>query len=217
MKLLAIDTSSVYCSACLTENGKLTASLCEKGGQHAASLMPMLDALFVKAGWCPQELGLVAATAGPGSFTGVRIGLAAAKGLALAVPCQAVGVSTLAAAAYPYSGLVAPLLDARAGNVYAAVYHNVQQLLAPGAYTLQELAEFLKKQPYQPLVTGDGLLTLEQELRALLPNALYKPSREGYALGAAALAVSLPPVTPEQLHALYLRKPQAEREYEANL
>ena len=130
MILLALDTAGADCTAALYDSGadRLLASKTETIGKgHAERLMAVLDAALAKAGLGLEAIGRIAVTVGPGSFTGIRVGVAAARGFALSLGVEAVGVSTLAVvaeearAAHPGRAVMAAL-DARRGEVYAQIF-----------------------------------------------------------------------------------------------
>jgi tRNA threonylcarbamoyladenosine biosynthesis protein TsaB len=137
MRVLAIDTALAACSAALldTENGGVVASesLPMTRG-HAEALLPLLERIIEESGVAFSEIDRVAVTTGPGSFTGLRVGIAAARGIALAADMPAVGVSTLSVYAAPHLAddetiAVVAAVDARHGHVYLQVF-------APGGRTL---------------------------------------------------------------------------------
>ena len=119
MKVLAIESSAGPASCALTEDGRILASAgVHTGLTHSQTLVPMVDGMLKNAGVPLQDVDLLAVAAGPGSFTGVRIGVAAVKGLAFARDIPCVGVSTLAAMAraadgIPFDGVVCAAMDAR--------------------------------------------------------------------------------------------------------
>jgi tRNA threonylcarbamoyladenosine biosynthesis protein TsaB len=125
MKTLAIDTATDILSvALMTEAGWSDASL-DMGLRHAESLMGLVDSCLERAGVERSELGLVACSRGPGSFTGLRIGMAASKGIAAGLGIPWISVPTLDALAWGYDcvdGAVAPIVDGKKGRVYSAVY-----------------------------------------------------------------------------------------------
>jgi tRNA threonylcarbamoyladenosine biosynthesis protein TsaB len=131
MLLLAFDTAGPDCAVAVARSGEVfpeTLARAEEriGRGHAERLMPMIEAALREAGIAFRDLGRVAVTTGPGSFTGVRIGIAAARGLALALEIPAVGIGSLDAIAFPVSqshrtGTLVTALDARRGEIYARV------------------------------------------------------------------------------------------------
>jgi len=127
MITLAIDTSGKAVSAAVAKDGALCSYIWLRHGKtHAEALMPCIDAALSGLDMEPRDVGVFAAVSGPGSFTGLRIGVAAVKALAYANNAKTVGVSTLDALAENLNGydgaLICPLMDARNGNVYQAIY-----------------------------------------------------------------------------------------------
>jgi tRNA threonylcarbamoyladenosine biosynthesis protein TsaB len=134
MKILALDTATDSCSVAATDDGALSAELTIRNNQtHSKHLMKLVHCVLEIAGFGVADLDGLAVTIGPGSFTGLRIGISTIKGLAHALDKPVVGVSTLKALAWQCgqtSYLICPLLDARKGEVYAAAYHfNAGQLV----------------------------------------------------------------------------------------
>jgi tRNA threonylcarbamoyladenosine biosynthesis protein TsaB len=122
-RLLAIDTSTLTASAALLEDTRVVIEKQAVTTLHSEALLPLVDEVLRAAGVTPRELDLVACGAGPGSFTGLRIGLATAKGLCFALAKPMLTVSSLAALALEASsGLVLSLMDARRGEVYAGLF-----------------------------------------------------------------------------------------------
>ena len=134
MNILAVDTATNSCSVAVTDDGKLAAELTiSKDETHSKHLMELIHSVLQNAGFGVGDLDGLAVTIGPGSFTGLRIGISTIKGLALALGKPVVGVSTLKALARQCGQtphLICPLLDARKGEVYAATYgFNKGQLI----------------------------------------------------------------------------------------
>ena len=122
MKILALESSAVACSAALCEDETLVAQAFQNNGlTHSRTLMPMCGDLLKNCGAAPADVDVVAVAAGPGSFTGLRIGVAAAKGLAWSLGKPCAGVSTLEAMAWTAAHMgmeICPVMDARRGQVY---------------------------------------------------------------------------------------------------
>ena len=217
MNILAIDTSSVYVSCALMVEGEIVSERIQKNGLvHSKSLMPLVESCL--DGHDISEIDLFACVAGPGSFTGVRIGVCAIKGLAQATGKMCVAVNTLDCLKenVPFAQFVCPIMDARRGQVYCAVYENGNIIKPCDACSVDELADFLKNK--KTVFVGDGISTYKEKLISILgENALFAPSNHEYTRASAACVCALKqaPVTPEALDAIYLRKPQAEREYDA--
>ena len=153
MKILAVETTATAASCCLTDDGRVLGRFAVNAGlTHSRTLLPMIEQLLGGCGVQPSEIGLYAVAAGPGSFTGVRIGVAAVKGLALPGNTPCVGVSTLAAMArlwdgVPMTATVCAAMDARCQQVYTALFavkNGVVSRLTPDeAISLDELKDKL--------------------------------------------------------------------------
>jgi len=147
MKILAVDTSATVASVAITDGERLAAEMILNHKKtHSETLMPMIDTLFQSSEMKISDIDLFAVSNGPGSFTGLRIGVAAVKALAHACNKPVVGVSTLEAMAYnlPYAdGLIAPIMDARRNQVYTALYKyensHMTEIMPPCAMDICEL------------------------------------------------------------------------------
>ncbi len=138
MIVLAIDTALAACSAALVRDGAALASMSEPMERgHAERLAPLVDELMRRADMAFDKVDRIAVTVGPGSFTGVRIGLSFARALALALGRPCVGVSTLEALAGEGDGLRAAAV-ASAGEVFLAAYEGAAVRVPPGRYTVEE-------------------------------------------------------------------------------
>ena len=226
MKILAFETSAKAASVALLDNGKLLGENYQNTGlTHSQTLMVMAEDLLKTAGLTAQNVDAVAVAAGPGSFTGVRIGVAAAKGFAWGrgIPCY--GVSTLEAMARNmgiWQGYVVPAMDARRSQVYTAIFHAEQGVLTrmeeDMAISLAELGEKIKNFSEPVFLVGDGALlcynTLLEEVNGLIlpPEHRMHQRAAGVALAAQALADAGDPGNGAELTPNYLRLSQAERE-----
>ena len=223
MTILGIDTSSKACSCALTRDGQLLNEIVMNLGlTHSQTLMPAVDQLFEKTQLQPSDVDLFAVVTGPGSFTGVRIGVCAVKALCLALnrPCAAVDALDALAEGCAHEGYISPILDARRGQVYTALFERrngiLRRVCADEALPLSEWLERLK--PYETVCfTGDGLNTYEGTLKqnnAL--NALTVPGHGRLLRASAACAVAERDESARtdaaSLAPLYLRLSQAERE-----
>ena len=217
MKILALETSAKSVSAAVTENGAVLASAYQNRGlTHSVTLMPLVDGMLHAAGLTLDDMGLIAVANGPGSFTGLRIGVSAAKGLAWAKELPCCGVSTLAAMARTsadHHGLVIGAMDARRQQIYHALFRAEDC-----AISLDELASQLRDDPADKLVVGDGAALCAGYLNdANIPCRMADESHRmqsavGVALCAGELAAQGETVTAQALEPVYLRLSQAERE-----
>lgn len=226
MKILAIETSAKSVSAAVVENGVLLASAYQNMGlTHSRTLMPLVDGMLSAAGLRVQDMDLLAATNGPGSFTGLRIGVSALKGLAWALEKPCCGVSTLAAMARNLAhmeGLIVCAMDARRNQVYNALFLAQDGVLTrqcpDRAIGLAELVEEIKNRPEPKFVVGDGAglcynHLLEQDVPCrMAPPQLVMQNAVGVALVAEEMAAAGQVTTARDLVPVYLRLSQAERE-----
>lgn len=226
MKILAIETSAKSVSAAVVENGVPLASAYQNMGlTHSRTLMPLVDGMLSAAGLRVQDMDLLAAANGPGSFTGLRIGVSALKGLAWALEKPCCGVSTLAAMARNLAhmeGLIICAMDARRNQVYNALFLAQDGVLTrqcpDRAIGLAELVEEIKNRPEPKFVVGDGAglcynHLLEQDVPCrMAPPQLVMQNAVGVALAAEEMAAAGQVTTARDLVPVYLRLSQAERE-----
>ena len=225
MKILALETAAKAVSAAITEDGKVLASAYQDTGlTHSRTLMPLVECLLKNTDNTAADMDVIAVSAGPGSFTGVRIGVSAAKGLAWAAEKPCAAVSTLAALARNaavWDGLVVCAMDARRQQVYNALFaarEGVLTRLTPDrAIALADLAEELRGDPRPKTVLGDGgrmtydFLTAAGVPCRLAPPHLVKENAVSVALEAEDTVRAGGLVTAQELAPVYLRPPQAER------
>ena len=226
MLILAFETSAKAASVALTENGKLLGESYQNTGlTHSQTLMVMAEDVLKQCGKTAQDVQAVAVAAGPGSFTGVRIGVAAAKGFAWGAEIPCYGVSTLEAMAEclnVYDGYVCPCMDARRSQVYNALFSAeggvLKRMTDDRAIALSDLKEELKNLNKPIFLVGDGANlcynTLKDEVSNLVLPAEHRLHQR--AVGAAILARRLhnAGIAPSggELTPNYLRLSQAERE-----
>ncbi|HJA59215.1 MAG TPA: tRNA (adenosine(37)-N6)-threonylcarbamoyltransferase complex dimerization subunit type 1 TsaB [Firmicutes bacterium] len=227
MIVLAIDSTAVCATAaaCIFENDKLVTyalTTSKNGLTHSETLLPIADGVMRLLGKRMDEVGLFAVSAGPGSFTGVRIGVSLVKGFAFAnhTPCAAVSpLEALAKAHEAFPGVVCAVMDARRGQYYNALFQDGERLCSDRAVGTETLCAELADGPV--LICGDGAELFCE--RAAMPNLRLAPAcaREQNALSVALCGHRLmtlgQAVTPDKLSPVYLRKPQPEREREERL
>ena len=226
MKILAFESSAKAASTALLSDGLLLAEYTQNSGQtHSRTLMQMAKDMLTSCDLTPQDIGAVAVAAGPGSFTGLRIGVSAAKGLAWAKELPCCGVSTLAAmarTAADFQGLIIGAMDARRQQIYHALFRGesgrVTRVTEDCAISLEELAAQLRDMPEDKLVVGDGAALCAGYLNdAGIPCRMAEESHRmqsavGAALCAEEMAARGETVTAQGLEPVYLRLSQAERE-----
>ncbi len=237
MKILAVDACSKTAAAALCEDRALLGEFSVKTGTHSAALLPLIEKLLEASSLNVSDLDLLVSTVGPGSFTGVRIGVSTVKGLAFAGKTPCVGVSTLEAMAAQFaglSGLVVPNLDARRGLVYAAIFRSsengVVRLTEDGQISSEELVSALGEYPGEPVYfTGDygaehfafdagRVRTVPERLKAV---SAYGAAVLGYEIISAARAQNEGDIpdgfSDAALAPVYLKKSQAEQDREERL
>lgn len=226
MTVFGVDSAGKNAGVALLRDGALLyeATLCA-GLTHSETLLALCDAAFKATGLGPQDIGLYAVNAGPGSFTGLRIGLSCVKGLAFPqdTPCK--GVSTLAALAHsmPLAGTVLCALDARRGEVYHALFRveedRVVRLSPDESGKAAHLDRLLTGQEGPIRLLGDGAALVQEALGERFPLLLTAERfRLGRAAGVCAAALAEgEAVPPARLVPEYHRLSQAQRERAARL
>ena len=226
MLILAFETSAKAASVALLENNKLLGESYQNTGlTHSQTLMVMAEDLLKQCGKTVNDITAVAVAEGPGSFTGVRIGVAAAKGFAWGRQLPCYGVSTLEAMAESlgvYEGYVCPVMDARRAQVYNALFYvnrgEIQRQAEDRAIALADLAQELKGLEGPVYLVGDGAELTHRTLAAEIPGLILPPEHRKHqrATGVAILAAKKMEAGEAgdgaALQPNYLRLSQAERE-----
>ena len=224
--ILAFETSAKAASVALLENGKLLGESYQNTGlTHSQTLLQMAEDLLKTCGKTPADVTAVAVAAGPGSFTGVRIGVAAAKGFAWGAKLPCVGVSTLEAMAESlgvWQGYIVPTMDARRSQTYTAVFRAEDGKLTrqeeDQAISYAELGEKIKNYEKPIFLVGDGGEICYNMLQETVPGLVLPPEhhRHQRAVGVALVAEKTLAAgeRPDggSLKPNYLRLSQAERE-----
>lgn len=215
MKLLALESSGLVASAAIAEDDILIAEYTTNTKlTHSQTLLPMVDEIIRRTETDPGSFDAIAVSAGPGSFTGLRIGAATAKGLCLALDRPLIAVPTLDAmihGAGPTDKLVIPIMDARRNQVYTKLDGRAVAL------DMHELIGILNQRQAEVLFLGDGVPVyrkqIEDELRVRhsYAPACFSRQRAG---AVASLAMTIAPMNADDFAPDYLRKSQAEREKE---
>lgn len=225
MYIFALDSCAGSAACAVTEDGRIAASLLSDSGlTHSATLMPLCERAFATAGITPADIDVFACTAGPGSFTGLRIGMATVKGMAFPFGTPCAGVSATLALAMncdACDALAVPVMDARAGRVYFSAYdlaNGLEQLLPERAERIALLPDILSVFGRRVIFVGDAAQmcynTLQQSLECSVARfnsvraenvaaAAEEMHRKGLCVSGADLAPN------------YIQLPQAQRELES--
>ena len=227
MKILGLESSAKSASVALTEDGAILArSFQNTGLTHSRTLLPMAHDLLKNCGVNLSQVDVIAVAAGPGSFTGLRIGVATAKGLAWGEDKDCAACSTLESMAWPLAfypdAVIVCAMDARRSQVYNALFQTngekLERLCPDRAIGLEELGEELKKIEKRKIVVGDGAKLCYNTLRSqgidleLAPEALRQQSAWGVARAAVEQIQAGALVKGKDLVPVYHRLSQAERE-----
>ena len=222
MMILALESSAKPGSCAVLADGEILGQYFQNNGlTHSRTLLSMTESLLENLGVAANDIDLIAVARGPGSFTGVRIGVSAAKGLAWGLDKPVCGVSTLEAMAYQTlvpDAVICPVMDARRGQVYNALFRwedgKPVRLCEDRAIALSDLAEELKSYNRQCLLCGDGAAISFQHLTdANVPCRMeHGLLRYQTAYGVALCAANAEPIPATELEPSYLRPSQAERE-----
>ncbi|MDK1031563.1 MAG: tRNA (adenosine(37)-N6)-threonylcarbamoyltransferase complex dimerization subunit type 1 TsaB [Planctomycetia bacterium] len=217
MKLIAVETSTRTGSVAVADGGKVLAEETFATRQsHGRDLLPTVDALCRDAGWSPRDVGLVAVSIGPGSFTGIRIAVVFAKVLAMQTGAKIVAVDSLrslAENAPAGARRVAAILDAKRSGLFAEVFErrgcSLVRTYGPEVVTPEEFAKALPRPAY---VMGDGLKKSSALLAdcAQADESLWMSSAATVARLGWALHEAGEHTLPEELKPLYIRRPEAE-------
>ena len=224
MLTLALDSTANTATCAIAQDGRMLALYTVNGLlTHSETLLPMIENMLEKCALTLADIDRFAVCEGPGSFTGVRIGVSLIKGMAFGQGKPCVGVSTLAALAKNLDGLggyVVPVMDARRSQVYTAIFRDGERLTEDMLIPLAELRETLRKMGISAIrLCGDGYdiakkFFAESDVAVLDTPALLIPQN---ALSAALLAETAEPCDDRTLSPKYLRASQAEREREEKL
>ncbi|RKD32351.1 tRNA (adenosine(37)-N6)-threonylcarbamoyltransferase complex dimerization subunit type 1 TsaB [Thermohalobacter berrensis] len=229
MKVLAVDTSSIVATCAILDENKLIGEyILNHKKTHSQKLMPIVKEIMESCELKPEDIDIFAASVGPGSFTGLRIGVATIKSLAQIMDKPVVGISALEALAFNVplaEGLVVPLIDARRENVYSAIYKwdlgKLTKIEDERVIKLEELLNTLNNRDERIIFNGDGATAYKEKIINCLGNkAIFAPKAVNMprASSVAELAF-MKAKNGEVQHYLelvpnYIKKSQAQREYE---
>lgn len=228
MKILAVDSTTRTACAALTEDGRTLASfISDSGPTQSERLLPMVEEVLRAARVKVDEVDLFASTVGPGSFTGVRIGVAVIKGLAFGSgkPCAAVSaLEAMAENLFPLDGIYCPVIDARRSQVYTALFvregDTLVRLTEDELLPMDTLLAMLAERGMPVLLAGDATAAVKKRAKEVAPDLLFPtlppdlllPSGTAVARCAFRAAREGRTVKEEALVPVYLRPTQAERE-----
>ncbi len=230
MKILAVDTSASPVSAALLNDGFLAGEFyLNTKTTHSQTLMPLIEQLLKMTDTSLDQIDIFAVNSGPGSFTGVRIGVSSIKGMTMPLNKRCASVSTLEAMAYsmPYTdGIVCAVMDARCSQVYNAIFRldngSVERVTEDKAMSIAELENELSYyEECNIYLVGDGADICYKAFGENLPTVYLTPQniRYQHAYGTAKAAEKMAEqnklVSSDELMPFYLRLPQAERELRA--
>jgi len=227
MLILAIDTSSATATTALMENGRLLAEFIQNTGKtHSQRLMLMIDEMLKSCGKKPQDIDLYACAAGPGSFTGLRIGASAVKAMAQVFDKPIAAIPALDALAYNlyrFDGYICPMLDAQRGAVYSALYRwekdKLEKLEDYRVIDAKTLVDKLNELDQPVVILGDGIEIAAKHLDAagrisLAPAGHLQPRAASSAAIARQMQEQGLVESCYSFRPVYIRKSQAEVEYE---
>lgn len=217
--ILGIDSSAITAGCALYDGGKVIAEqFLNTKHTHSQTLLPMVEDMLKSAEVKLTDVETIAVTAGPGSFTGLRIGIASVKGMAMGAGKRCVSVSTLEAIAYNFigvDGIICCAMDARCGQVYNALFRSengiITRLCEDRAIKSADLYEELKKLNGNIILAGDGAEILHKATEESFKLAPL-PLRYQRGLGVCLAAEGKETIDAAALMPSYLRLPQAERE-----
>ena len=212
MRLAAIDTSTQLGSIALFEDGVLLAEDAHRvSNAHGESLLPMVSALFEKTGWTAGDVARWAVGVGPGSFTGIRIAVATAKGIVLATGAELVGVTSLDALAFGLGGgLVVSLIGAGKGELYVQARRGEETVLAATHLRTQDVAARLAEMSGDERLVVAGEAASEVDWSALggrVELVARPPHDLPHASAVGRIALGRPPEDADGLEPVYVRPP----------
>lgn len=222
MNILAIDTSSPVASAAIMTDGRLAGEyIISNGKTHSQIIVPLISDMLDKSGMIIKDIDVFATSLGPGSFTGLRIGVATAKSFAQAMGKEIIGISALAGLCANVSCmenvLVCPIMDARRGNVYNAVYKNGIEIKGDRLISLDDVLSEVRDE--KTLFLGDGIVRHKDTIESTMgEKAIFAP--EHISAQRASSIAYLANIRAEKgdfdniysLEPIYVRASQAERE-----
>ncbi|MHC1785875.1 MAG: tRNA (adenosine(37)-N6)-threonylcarbamoyltransferase complex dimerization subunit type 1 TsaB [Christensenellales bacterium] len=224
MIILALDTSGPSAGVAILQEGALRYEATAVNAlTHSANLMPLVEEALAHSGLDIRQIDLFGAVVGPGSFTGVRIGVSAVKAMAQALERPCLGINALEALARGLAGsgrTVCPIRDARVRQVYGAAFRDGRRLMPDAVMKLEEYLDAVRGFGGELCFVGDAVSPLGSAISAALgARACFAPPHLNLLKAGAAALIALENKemagSPDDLLPLYLRAPQAERERQA--
>lgn len=232
MNILAFETSGMAASVALMKENRIVGEMTVSTRlNHSEKLMPMIDELLEKTETSIKEIDALAVGAGPGSFTGIRIGVSTAKGLALAlgIPVAAVSSLKVLACNAMYSDmLVCPIMDARRNQVYSGIFRwegvELVEVLKEDSYDFEELLFVLKKKDCPVLFVGEDAYKFKGQIKEVLDEkGIVAMPQANFPRAASVAGLAIKKIEENEmenaftLRPVYLRQAEAERQYQERM
>lgn len=231
MLVLSVDSSYSTATCALIKDDKILAEInLNDKKQHSVILMRLIDSILKEYEIDINDIDAFIISRGPGSFTGLRIGIATLKGLAFASKKPLISVSTLDALAYnsiSFQGIICPIMDALRDNIYTCLYKNENNNLTPlikeQCLNINELVTILKEQTLPIIFVGDGVAKHKEFLQENIPNSFFAPNHSNFPKASSVGELGIKKINDgvieniDSINPIYLRKSQAEREYEKRM
>ena len=231
MLVLSVDSSYSTATCALIKDDKILAEInLNDKKQHSIILMRLIDSILKEYEIDINDIDAFIISRGPGSFTGLRIGMATLKGLAFASKKPLISVSTLDALAYnsiSFQGIICPIMDALRDNIYTCLYKNENNNLTPlikeQCLNINELVTILKEQTLPIIFVGDGVAKHKEFLKENIPNSFFAPNHSNFPKASSVGELGIKKINDgvieniDSINPIYLRKSQAEREYEKRM
>ena len=231
MLVLSVDSSYSTATCALIKDDKILAEInLNDKKQHSIILTRLTDSILKEYEIDINDIDAFIISRGPGSFTGLRIGMATLKGLAFASKKPLISVSTLDALAYnsiSFQGIICPIMDALRDNIYTCLYKNENNNLTPlikeQCLNINELVTILKEQTLPIIFVGDGVAKHKEFLQENIPNSFFAPNHSNFPKASSVGELGIKKINDgvieniDSINPIYLRKSQAEREYEKRM
>lgn len=229
MYILAIETTGIHASVALTDGKGSMRELVNEGTlNHLENLVPMIDQVIKEEGILKTDLSYIAVSEGPGSFTGIRIGVTTARSLCQNLGIKGIAVPTLKAFSYDntgYEGILCPVFDARRNQVYAGAFKwvdgEVEEVVPAGPYIIDEYLGMLEGISCQCMFYGDGVRKYGEKIFETELDVKLAPEERRLQLASNIARMALDNIDSaadfNMLHPEYMRKPEAEQKREERL